>query len=109
MSSGPFSGPTPRWFTLQAHRPFLADLARGLLRALPPEALAEAVVLLPSRRAARSLAEAFVEVAEGRALLLPQVRALGDLSPTEAPQRPHLLSPDPFILTPSVPHILPPL
>jgi ATP-dependent helicase/nuclease subunit B len=87
-SGGPFSGPTPRWFTLQAHRPFLADLARGLLQALSSEALAEAVVLLPSRRAARSLAEAFVEVAEGRALLLPQVRALGDLEEGEPPFEP---------------------
>jgi len=87
-SGGPFSGPAPRWFTLPAHRPFLADLARGLLQALPAEALADAIVLLPSRRAARALAEAFVEAAGGRALLLPQVRALGDLEEGEPPFEP---------------------
>ena len=86
--SSPFTGPTPRWFTIPAHRPFLADLAAGLLAALPAEALAEAVVLLPSRRGARVLAEAFVGVAGGRALLLPQIRALGDLDEGEPPFEP---------------------
>ena len=44
------AAPAPRWFTIAAHRPFLADLAGGLLDALPQDALADAVVLLPSRR-----------------------------------------------------------
>ena len=36
-------GPSPRWFTIASHRPFLRDLAQGLLDALG-EGLAEAVV-----------------------------------------------------------------
>jgi ATP-dependent helicase/nuclease subunit B len=86
--SGFLGAPAPRWFTIPAHRPFLEDLAGGLWRALSPlgpEALSEAVVLLPTRRAARSLAEAFLKVADRRAVLLPQVRALGDLDEGEPP------------------------
>ena len=90
----PLSGPTPRWFSIPAHRPFLTDLAGGLLAALGPEGLGEAVVLLPSRRAARALAEAFVGVAGRSALLLPQIRALGDLDEGEPPFEPGELALD---------------
>ena len=84
-------GPSPRWFTIASHRPFLRDLAHGLLDALG-EGLAEAVVLTPSRRSVRALGEAFVETIGGRALLLPQVRALGDLDEGEAPFEPGRLA-----------------
>ena len=87
----PFGRPAPRWFSIAPHRPFLADLAEGLLEALAaggPQALSDAVVLVPSRRAARGLAEAFVAVGGGRALLLPQIRALGDLDEGEPPFEP---------------------
>ena len=83
--------PGPRWFTIPAHRPFLEDLATGVIRALPPSdpaALADAVILLPTRRAARVLAEAFLSVGDERAVLLPQIRALGDLEEGEAPFEP---------------------
>ena len=85
----PFGQAAPRWFTIAPHRPFLADLAEGLIAALDgPEALADAVVLVPSRRAARGLAEAFVAVGGGAARLLPQIRALGDLDEGEPPFEP---------------------
>ena len=89
--SGPFAKPGPRWFTIPAHRPFTLDLARGLSEALAPlgpEGLAEAVVLTPTRRGARALAEAFLTVSGGKAVLLPQVRALGDLDEGEPPFEP---------------------
>ncbi len=86
---GPFAQPGPRWFTIAAHRPFLEDLARGLADSLPgPEALAQAVVLVPTRRAARALAEAFLSVTGAEAVLLPQVRALGVLDEGEPPFEP---------------------
>jgi ATP-dependent helicase/nuclease subunit B len=88
---GPFAQPGPRWFSIAAHRPFLQDLARGLADSLlphGPEALAEAVVLVPTRRASRALAEAFLSVTEAQAVLLPQVRALGDLDEGEPPFEP---------------------
>ncbi len=87
----PFDAPGPRWFTIPAHRPFLEDLAAGLIRALagsPPEEAADWTVLTPNRRAARSLAEAFVAVGGGRARLLPQIRPLGDLEEGEPPFEP---------------------
>jgi ATP-dependent helicase/nuclease subunit B len=81
----------PRWFTIPAHRPFVEDLAAGLMAALAeggPEALADAIVLTPTRRGARNLAEAFVRAGGGQALLLPQIRALGDLDEGEPPFEP---------------------
>lgn len=88
---GPFAGPGPRWFTIPAHRPFLADLAATLyatLTAEGPEGLADALVLTPTRRGARALAEAFFETAGGAPVLLPRIRALGDLDEGEPPFEP---------------------
>lgn len=71
---------------------FLPALARAILagdfpvpgRAPPdPLALANWTVLLPTRRAARAMAEAFLDAADGRARLLPRLRALGDVDEDE--------------------------
>jgi len=92
--SGPapfFEREGPRWFSIPAHRPFVDDLARGLLNTLEPlgpEALPRATVLTPTRRGARALADAFLAVGGGRALLLPQIRPLGDLDEGEPPFEP---------------------
>jgi ATP-dependent helicase/nuclease subunit B len=96
----------PRWFTIPAHRPFAEDLARGLhdvLSPLGPEALSDALVLTPTRRGARTLADAFVRVAEGRAVLPPQMRPLGDLDAGEPPFEPGDLALDlPAAIDPQV-------
>ncbi len=92
--NGLFARPGPRWFTIAAHRPFVEDLAQGLVDTLSPqgpEALAAAIVLTPTRRGARALAEAFLTVSGGQAVLLPQVRALGDLDEGEPPFEPGAL------------------
>ncbi|WP_091736584.1 double-strand break repair protein AddB [Phenylobacterium immobile] len=84
-----FSGPC--WFNIPAHRPFVDDLARGLHEALSPlgpDALSQAVVLVPTRRAVRALTEAFLAAGEGRAVLPPQMRPLGDLEQGEPPFEP---------------------
>ena len=85
--SGLLTAPAPRWFTIAAHRPFLEDLAAGVwkesIRGV--DDLPEALILVPTRRAARSLAEAFLATAERKAVLLPQIRAIGDLDEGEAP------------------------
>ncbi|MBR7621748.1 double-strand break repair protein AddB [Phenylobacterium sp. 20VBR1] len=81
----------PRWFNIPAHRPFVHDLAQGLFDALSPlgpEALSQAVVLTPTRRGARALADAFIAAAGGRAVLPPQIRPLGDLDEGEPPFEP---------------------
>jgi ATP-dependent helicase/nuclease subunit B len=86
-----YEQPGSRWFNIPAHRPFAEDLALGLYEALSPlgpEALADAVVLTPTRRGARALADAFVAAAGGRAVLPPQMRPLGDLEAGEPPFEP---------------------
>jgi ATP-dependent helicase/nuclease subunit B len=72
-------------FSLPPHVPFLDAVAgEWLARAGDdPMAVAAGLILLPTRRAARALAEAFLRVSGGRALLLPRIVALGALD--EAP------------------------
>jgi len=71
-------------FAIPPHVPFLdAVAAEWLDHAATPLAVADGLILLPTRRAARSLAEAFLRVSGGRALLLPRIMALGALD--EAP------------------------
>ena len=87
----PFAPPGPRWYAIEARRPFLEDLAAGVLDWLgehPPEALSDAVILLPNRRAARAFTGALSRLAGDRPVLLPQVRPLGDLEEDEPPFAP---------------------
>ncbi len=74
-------------YDIPAELPFLDCLAAGVLEGLreaPPEALARATILLPTRRSARGLRDAFLAAAGGRALLLPRMRALAGLSTEDA-------------------------
>ncbi len=71
----------PRYFSIEPGRPFLADLARGLIDAFGAE-LPLAEIYLPTRRAARALGDAILDArAEDgvRASLLPRMRAIGDV------------------------------
>ena len=71
-------------FTISPGAPFLDALAAWWLsRCDDPVERAEGLILLPTRRAARGLTEAFLRAAEGEALLLPRIAALGALD--EAP------------------------
>lgn len=93
----PFAGSAPRWYAIPAHRPFLEDMAAGVLSwlgELPPETLSDATILLPNRRAARAFTAALSRQANGRAVLLPQVRPLGDLEEDEPPFTPGALGVD---------------
>jgi ATP-dependent helicase/nuclease subunit B len=79
---GLFNGPAPRVFTIPAPLSFLDELAASLIAATAddasPFALADAVILLPTRRAARGLMDAFARKLGGAALL-PTMRPLADL------------------------------
>jgi ATP-dependent helicase/nuclease subunit B len=67
--------------TLPAHAAFLDDVARRwLAQGFAP---GEGLILLPTRRAARALAEAFLRVSDGTPMLLPRITAIGALD--EAP------------------------
>jgi ATP-dependent helicase/nuclease subunit B len=91
----------PSVFTISADRPFLDALAEGLSAGAgdDPLALARMTVLLPTRRAARALAEAFLRLSGGRALLLPRLVPVGDVDAEEL----GLLGADALDLPPAVP------
>ncbi|MBI1206419.1 MAG: double-strand break repair protein AddB [Azospirillum sp.] len=70
-----------RVYTIPAGVPFVDALASGILDRVghEPLALAGCTVLLPTRRACRSLREAFLRRADGKPLLLPMLSPLGDI------------------------------
>lgn len=65
---------------------FVDALADGLLAETggDPLALAEATIMVPTRRSGRSLREAFLRRAEGKPLLLPRLMPLQDIDEDEA-------------------------
>src|ERR1700677_5051261 len=80
----------PRLYTIPPAGPFLAPWAEGLvaLAGGDPLRLPRMTVLLPTRRAARSLREAFLRLTgeggdPGAPLLLPRMRPIGDLDGDE--------------------------
>ena len=76
----------PTVFTIPATDSFVDALARGLLAdaAAVPLTLARMTVLLPTRRACRSLREAFLRLGNGTPVLLPRLMPLNDLDDEEA-------------------------
>lgn len=83
-----FETPMPRVFTIPPAVSFLDVLAQTLVDALATEdtpfALSDAIIVLPTRRAARGLAQAFLNCSPQTATLLPRIRTLGDLNPEDA-------------------------
>ena len=75
----------PAVFSIPAGVPFVDALADGILadRGEDPAALAAVTVLLPTRRACRSLQDAFLRRRGGRPLLLPRLVPLGDVDEDE--------------------------
>jgi ATP-dependent helicase/nuclease subunit B len=74
------AAPQLNLFTIPFGVPFARTLAEGAIARIgdDPLALADMLVLVPTRRAARNLREAFAEV-RGGAALGPNIRALGDI------------------------------
>ncbi len=72
-------------FTIPAGNSFVDCLAAGLLRQAGPDplALARMTLLLPNRRAARAVGEAFLRLSDGQPRLLPRLVPLGDLEAEE--------------------------
>jgi ATP-dependent helicase/nuclease subunit B len=72
-------------FTIPAGTPFVDRLADGLaqLNDHNPLKLAACRVLVPNRRAALSLREAFLRRSDGAAILLPRLSAIGDVDADE--------------------------
>ncbi|MDX2275863.1 MAG: double-strand break repair protein AddB [Hyphomonadaceae bacterium] len=88
MSLDLFGGDAPRVRAAPASAPFLDLIAEAMVEALwresDPFALADALVLLPNRRAARGLSDAFARRLGGAALL-PTIRPLGDVADEDNP------------------------
>lgn len=77
----------PRILSIDPGVPFLATLAKSLASGelVPgfrfdgdPLALADATIYVPTRRAARALRTAFVDLSGGKPAILPVIRALGE-------------------------------
>ena len=67
-------------FTIPAGAKFSNELARGIIaRGKTPEDLARALIMVPSRRAARALREAFLNANDGQTVLLPRMVPIGDV------------------------------
>ncbi len=82
---------TPAVYTVPPHLSFVDALADGLLsgRVFPvdledPLALSRMTVLLPTRRACRTLQDAMLERATGGAFLLPRIAPVADAGEDEA-------------------------
>ncbi len=71
----------PHLATIPPHVPFLDTLARRWLDTADGDP-SQGLLLLPTRRAARALAESFLHVAGGRPMLLPRIVALGAIDET---------------------------
>lgn len=74
-----------RVLTIDGALPFADTLAAGLLERYggSDSGLADLLVLLPTRRAGRSLREAFLRQGGGTPMLLPRMAALGDVEEDE--------------------------
>lgn len=68
-------------FTISSLFPMPQAIAQHVLDKYgeSPHLLSRVLILLPSRRAIKNLREAFLQLSEGRALLLPQMMAIGDI------------------------------
>jgi len=75
----------PNVFNIRAGVPFLDSLAAGILSryARQPENLINITILLPTRRACRSLSASFLTLTGGKSTLLPKMIPLGDIDEEE--------------------------
>ncbi len=76
---------SPTVHTIPAGYSFADALAQGILErtAGNPLTLTDYTILLPSRRACRTLREAFLRLSGGKAILLPTLHPIGDIDAEE--------------------------
>ncbi len=79
------SDKTKKIYTIPASVSFVNNLATGLLKETKstPERLGSYLILLPTRRACRSLQEAFLHQTNGTPIILPKLQAFGDIDAEE--------------------------
>lgn len=106
----PMRADSPTIFSMPPGAPFLERLASALLadpslggRFAGRFELADLTILLPTRRAVRALGQAFLRAGDGAALILPSVRALGDIDEEEMILDPAGLGAEALALPPPMP------
>ncbi|MEX0299838.1 MAG: double-strand break repair protein AddB [Kordiimonas sp.] len=94
----------PCLYSIDPSVSFVDALAEGLLAMAgnDPLALSEMTVLLPNRRAQRSLQEAFLRILEHKTTLLPVMRPIGDVDEDEVSFLGAGLNIDPSDLLPAI-------
>ena len=81
--------PRPRVLSIAPTQPFVDALAAKILRdhggsaGGDPLALSRVLILLPTRRACRSLREAFLRAGGGKTMILPGIQPIGDVDEDE--------------------------
>jgi ATP-dependent helicase/nuclease subunit B len=97
-------------FTMPPGTPFLERLAQALVADASlggcfgdAPALADFTILLPTRRAVRALGDAFLRAGGGAAMVLPSIRALGDVDEEELVLDPAGLGAEVLDLPPAMP------
>ena len=85
------------YYTIPPGCAFATDLAAGLLMRHAPEIVARTEIYLPTRRAVRTLQDAFLQQSKGKALLLPKMRAIGDIDDDDYLALQSAFSPDAFV------------
>ncbi len=77
--------PVKTVYTIPSTQPFAARLAEGVLELYggSPEKLPLVQIFLPSRRACRTVREAFLNAGDHQPLLLPRLQPLGDMDADE--------------------------
>lgn len=73
--------------TIPPHQPFLTTLAHYILSQMAAEGedYTRALILLPSRRACRSLRTELLKQTHGKPLLLPRIQPIGDIGEGDSP------------------------
>ncbi|MCE2509373.1 MAG: double-strand break repair protein AddB [Alphaproteobacteria bacterium] len=97
----------PNVFTIPPGKVFVDALAAGLLRETDgePFALSDIRVLLPTRRAVRSLREAFLRLSGGKPMLLPVMTPIGDVDEEDLQFHEGVFSESAAKLPPAIPEL----
>lgn len=76
----------PKVYSIEPYQNFLKSLAIILEKEIFENeiAISDAIILLPTRRAARQLAKEFLEIRPQKATILPRIRTLGDIDPEDS-------------------------
>ncbi len=72
-------------YSLASHHSFVDGLVRGIHARFghDPSGLSDLLILLPNRRAVRSLRDAFLRASDGKSMILPRMEPIGDVDEDE--------------------------